>query len=266
MAANPPKKLTGSFADGEAYDRHTGRFSRLLAGKFIGFAGVEDGERSLDVGCGTGSLIFTMAASTRRSEIFGIDSSASFIEYARSRAKEPRLTFEVGSALSLPYPDASFDRCLSLLVIQFIQDIRRAVSEMRRVTRPGGVVAACVWDRDGDELHLVFWDSAAELDPEVEHLRDTRAYVSGQLSKLWVESGFHGVEEEMFVILPEFKSFDEFWRPLAGGEGLSGTYLRGLSPDGQEALRGRLRQRVLGAGPDRSFKLKAVARAVRGAR
>jgi ubiquinone/menaquinone biosynthesis C-methylase UbiE len=259
-------KLTGSFSNAEAYDRNTGRLSRLLAGKFIDFAGVKDGERLLDVGCGTGALAITAAASTRRSEIVGLDRSSAFIEYARSRASDPRLLFEIGDALNLPYPAGAFDKCLSLLVIQFIPDVRQAISEMRRVTRQGGAVAACAWSRDEDELHTLFWDSAAELEAEGKQMRDARAYGSGQLSALWADSGFSSVEETAFIISPEFQSFDDYWIPLIGGQGASGTYFANLNDDGQEALRRRTREKVLGRGPDRPFKLNGKARAVRGVR
>ncbi|MBI1994508.1 MAG: methyltransferase domain-containing protein [Deltaproteobacteria bacterium] len=257
-------KITGKFANAEAYDRNTGRFSRMLAGAFIEFAGVKDDERLLDVGCGTGALAFTAAALTHRSEIVGIDPSASFIEHARSQANDPRLRFDVGSALTLPYPDSSFAKCLSLLVIQFVPDVRRAISEMRRVTRKGGTVAACVWSRDDDPLHTVFWDSAAEVDPGAEGARDSRAYSQGQLSSLWIEGGFTGVEETALMIAPEFGSFEAYWKPLVRGQGPSSSYLESLSPDKQEVLRLRVRERVLGKGPDRPFTLKAKAWAVRG--
>lgn len=257
-------KLTGRFSDAEAYDRHTGRFSRMLAGAFLDFAGVKDGDRLLDVGCGTGALAFAAAGLNPRSAIVGIDRSASFIDHVRSTTNDPRLRFEVGDALSLPYPEGSFDKCLSLLVIQFIPDVRRAVSEMRRVTRPGGTVAASVWSRDNDELHTVFWDSATALDPEVKRARDARAYAGGQLTALWTESGFTGVEETAFVIAAEFQSFDEYWTPLVGGQGPGGTYLASLPDDTQQVLRQRLREKLLGGGPERPFKLRAKAWAVRG--
>ena len=259
-------KITGKFANAEAYDRNTGRFSRMLARPFIEFAGVEDGERLLDVGCGTGAVAFTAAALTRRGEIVGIDPSAAFIEHARSRTSDPRISFEVGNALTLPYPDGSFGKCLSLLVIQFIPDVRRAISEMRRVTRTGGTVAACVWSRDDDPLHTIFWDSAAELDPAAKGARDIRAYAQGQLSALWVESGFSSMEETVLVIAPEFESFDGYWKPLVRGQGPSSSYLEGLALDKQEALRLRVRERVLGKGPDRPFTLGAKAWSVRGLR
>jgi SAM-dependent methyltransferase len=258
--------LTGRFSNAEAYNRHTGRISRLLAPRFIDFAGVKDGERLLDVGCGTGSLTFTAAALNPRSEIVGIDRSESFIENDRSRTSDPRLRFEVGDALSLPYTDGSFDKSLSLLVIQFIPDVGRAISEMRRVTKQGGAVAACAWSSDEDELHTLFWDSAAELEAEGKQMRDARAYGGGQLSTLWADSGFASVEETAFIIAPEFQSFDDYWTPLIGGQGASGTYFANLTDDGQEALCRRTRERILGRGPDRPFQLNGKARAVRGIR
>jgi SAM-dependent methyltransferase len=259
-------KLTGSFSNAEAYDRNTGRFSRLLAGPFIEFAGVQDGERLLDVGCGTGSLAYSAAALHPRSGIVGIDRSAALVEYARARANHPRLFFEIGDALNLPYPEGAFDRCLSLLVMQFIPDVRRAISEMRRVTRHAGAVAACVWSRDEDELHTLFWDSAAELEAEGKQMRDARAYGSGQLLALWADGGLTSVEETAFIISPEFQSFDDYWIPLVGGQGASGTYFASLTDDRQEALRQRTREKILGRGPDRPFKLSGKARAVRGVR
>jgi len=259
-------KIAGKFANAEAYDRNTGRFSRMLAGAFIEFAGVKDGERLLDVGCGTGALAFTVAAVTRRSEIIGIDPSASFVEHARSRTSDPRISFDVGNALSLPYPDGSFAKCLALLVIQFVPDVRSAISEMRRVTRAGGTVAACVWSRDDDPLHTIFWDSAAEIDPAATGARDSRAYSEGRLATLWIEGGFAGVEERALTITAEFESFQGYWTPLVRGQGPSSSYLESLPPDKQDAVRDRVRDKMLGKGPDRPFTLAAKAWAVRGLR
>jgi ubiquinone/menaquinone biosynthesis C-methylase UbiE len=259
-------QLAGRFSNAEAYNRHTGRISQLLAPQFIDFAGVKDGECLLDVGCGTGSLAFAASVLNLRSEIVGIDRSESFIEYDRAQTNDPRLRFEVGDALSLPYTDGSFDKCLSLLVVQFFPDVRRALSEMWRVTRQEGAVAACVWDRDEDDFHTFFWNSAAEISPEAGKMRDTRGYVAGQLSALWAESGFTSIDETALVLWPEFQSFNEYWTPMVEGQGPAGSYLASLSADKQVSLRERVRAKVLGAGPDRPFKLKAKAWAVRGAK
>jgi SAM-dependent methyltransferase len=254
---------TVNFSNAEGYERYMGRWSRLFARRFVDFVGITDSERVLDIGCGTGSLTYTLAASAPRSEIVGVDPSSAFVEYARSRASDPRVTFDVGSALSLPYPDASFDKCLCLLVLQFIPDVGRAIGEIRGVTRVGGTIAACVWDKDVMEMHSVFWEPAAELEPGVK--RGSGApYTLGQLATLWKQSGLTSVEEIALEMPLEFASFDDFWAPHLGGQGPSGSYLVSLPAQKQIALRERVREKVLGAGPDRPFKLKAKAWAVRG--
>jgi SAM-dependent methyltransferase len=251
------------FSNAEAYENYMGRWSRLFARRFADFVGIADGDRLLDVGCGTGSLTYTLAASAPRSEIVGIDPSSAFVEYARSHTSDPRLSFDVGNALSLPYPDASFDKCLCLLVLQFIPDVGRAIEEMRRVLRHGGSAAACVWDKDVMEMHSVFWEPAAELEPGVK--RGSGApYTSGQLAALWKQSGLTNVEEIALEMPLEFASFDDFWAPHLGGQGPSGSYLVSLPPEKQIALRALVRDKILGSGPDRPFSLKARAWAVRG--
>jgi ubiquinone/menaquinone biosynthesis C-methylase UbiE len=135
------------FEVGEAYESMMGRWSRQLAPRFIDFVGVMDGERVLDVGCGTGSLAGTLARITKASKIVGIDPSSGFIEYARAQNADPRVTFEVGDAQQLHYPNASFDRCMALLAVDYFPDARKAASEMCRVTRKAGIVATAMWDR-----------------------------------------------------------------------------------------------------------------------
>jgi ubiquinone/menaquinone biosynthesis C-methylase UbiE len=135
---------------GEAYEVEMGRWSRQLAPLFVEFVGVRDGEKALDVGCGTGSLSATLAKITRASKIVGIDPSKGFIEYARTQVSDPRVSFEVGDAQALAYPDESFDRCMALLVVNFIADAPKAMNEMRRVTKSGRLVATTMWDGSRD--------------------------------------------------------------------------------------------------------------------
>ena len=159
------------FEVAKAYEQRMGTWSKLLAPLFVEFVGVQ-GE-VLDVGCGTGSLTFAAAEFKGVAKIVGLDASTAFIEYARTCNADARVCFETGNAQNLPFPDASFDRCISSLVISFIPDASKAVKEMRRVTRPAGVVATCMWDNGGGmEGFQVIWDAAIALDPAADKFRE----------------------------------------------------------------------------------------------
>jgi len=253
------------FEVAKAYEQRMGSWSKLLAPLFVEFVGVQ-GE-VLDVGCGTGSLTFATAKNKDVSRIVGVDASKGFIEYARSRNVDARVSYEIGDAQNLPFPDASFDRCLSSLVVSFIPDAPKAVNEMRRVTKPSGVVATCMWDNGGGmEGFQVIWDAAIALDPGAERFREKHLPFgsSDELSSLWLGSGLRNIELRELVIPLEFGSFDDLWRPSVEGQGPMGVYLAGLPEVNREALRERLRQNLFGNRPDEPFTLKAKAWAIRG--
>ncbi len=255
------------FSDAEAYDRRMGRHSRVLASEFIRFiGGIHDGDRVLDVGCGTGSLAFTIANTTRASKIVGIDISEPFIEYIRSTNADPRVTFEVGDALQLSYPEASFDKSMFLLAIQFVSDPPRVVAEMRRVTRPGGIVALCSWDSAGGvEMNHIFTKAATALDPSAEFPRMGNFRTKeGVILALLIESGLREVEETALTIQMNFDSFDDLWLPYSRGEGPHGSYMVKLSPEHKQALRDRYREEVLKGRPDGPITLQARAWAAHG--
>jgi ubiquinone/menaquinone biosynthesis C-methylase UbiE len=132
------------FQNPEAYEMAMGRWSRRLAPLLITFGGLSDGDRVLDVGCGTGSLTFTVPQIAKVASVTGIDLTEAYVEFARSRNTNPHITFRAADARSLPFEDNSFDRAFSMLVLQFIPDANRAVSEMRRVVQPGGTMTAAV--------------------------------------------------------------------------------------------------------------------------
>lgn len=157
---------TFTAADGDGYELQMGRWSRLLAPRFIDFAGVAGGGRVLDVGCGTGNLALRLAENSNIGSVVGVDFSPIYIDHARRRSSDPRVTFEVGDACALTFEDASFDHTLSMLVLPFIPEAETAVREMRRVTRPGGTVAAATWDnRGGFVSYRLFFDTAAAVEP-----------------------------------------------------------------------------------------------------
>jgi SAM-dependent methyltransferase len=245
------------FAAGDAYELYMGRWSRLLAPRYAAFAGVKDGERILDVGAGTGAL----AASLPRSEVVGVDPSAGFVEHAARNA--PSVRFEVGDAQALRFADASFDQAMSLLVLNFIPDHGKAVAEMRRVTRKGGVVSACVWDYgDGMESLRIFWDEAVALEPAAapKHERNMKLSRRGELGELWRKAGLTDVREESAVVEQAFTSFGDYWGPFLKGTGPGGAYVASLADDRRQQLELRLRSR-LADGP---FTLKARAWCVKG--
>jgi SAM-dependent methyltransferase len=255
------------FAASAGYERFMGRWSRILAPHFIAFAGVKNGDRVLDVGTGTGSVAATVEASIPVSEIVGIDPSAGFIAHAQKNAKSTRARFEVGDAQALKFNDASFDRTLSLLVMNFVPDHNKAIGEMRRVTRAQGVVSACVWDYDaGMQMLRFFWDEAIALDPAIEPKDERHMKLSrqGQLGDLWKKAGLINIKEEFLVIDQAYLSFDDYWDSFTRGAGPGGAFVVSLSQDRRQQLEARMRKRLLGDRQDGPFTLKAKAWCVRG--
>lgn len=255
------------FAASAGYERFMGRWSRLLAPAVITFAGVKNGDRVLDVGTGTGSVAAAVEASMPASEIVGIDPSEGFIAYARKNAKSTRARFEVGDAQALKLKDASFDHALALLVMNFIPDHNKAIAEMRRVTRPQGIVSACVWDYDaGMQMLRFFWDEAIALDPAIEPKDERHMKLSrqGQLGDLWRRAALINIKEQPLEIDQAYVSFDDYWDPFTRGAGPGGAFVVSLSEDRRRQLEARMRKRLLGDRQDGPFTLKARAWCVRG--
>ena len=255
------------FSVSAGYERFMGRWSRLLAPAYIAFAGVKDSDRVLDVGTGTGALASALEAATTSSEIVGIDPSAGFINYAKKNVKSGRASFEVGDAQALRFADESFDQTMALLVMNFVPDHNKAIVEMRRVTRPQGVVSACVWDYNaGMEMLRFFWDEVVALEPVMapKDERNMKLSREGQLGELWKKAGLVNVQEKPLVIEQAYTSFDDYWGPFLKGAGPGGAYVVSLSDERRRQLETRMRKRLLGNRDDGAFVLKAQAWCVRG--
>lgn len=255
------------FSMSAGYENFMGRWSRLMAPAYIAFAGIKNGDRVLDVGTGIGSLAFALEATTGAGEVTGIDPSEGFIGYARKNAKSTRVRFEVGDAQALRFKDASFDQTMALLVMNFVPDHNKAIVEMRRVTRPRGVVSACVWDYNaGMEMLRFFWDEVVALDPATaaKDERNMKLSREGQLGELWQKAGLVNVQERPLAIEQAFASFDDYWGPFLKGAGPGGAYVVSLADDRRQQLEARMRKRLLGNRQDGAFTLKARAWCVRG--
>ncbi|MFD8415598.1 class I SAM-dependent methyltransferase [Streptomyces sp. NPDC059650] len=259
------------WATGAAYERYMGRWSRLVAEEFVPrSADTADGLRWLDVGCGTGALSAAVAARRRPRLVVGVDRSPGFAARARASARPSAPQhFVVADAMCLPATDEAFDAAVSGLALNFLPDPAAAVAEMARVVRPGGLVAAYVWDyAEGMGLLRRFWDAARRVDPSAAALDEGRRFPLCQpepLRAAWAGAGLADVRVAAIEVPTVFADFADLWAPFLAGQGPAPTYTAALSP----AARTRLRD-ALGAavprGPDGSVALTARAWAVSGRR
>lgn len=243
----------------EAYDRFMGRYSRLLAPQLADLAGVRHGQRALDVGCGPGALTAELVGRLGPRAVAAVDPSESFV--AAARARYPGVDVALASAEDLPFPDDSFDTALAQLVVHFMAEPIAGLTEMSRVTRSDGVVAACVWDHAGGKGPLgLFWSIARELDPDVEDESKLAGAREGHLAELFEAAGLRQIETTSLSADLQHSTFEDWWEPFTGGVGPAGAYVGRLDPEGQAALRERCRSRI-GAEP---FVITARAWAARG--
>ena len=242
----------------DAYDRFMGRFSEPLAPVFLAFTGVKDG-RVLDVGSGPGALTALLQDRLGAGSVAAVDPSPRFVDALRRRC--PAVDVREASAERLPFADGTFDVALAQLVVHFMADPVAGLREMRRVTRPGGVLAACVWDHSGDEGPLsAFWRAARDLDPRARGEADLPGARPGHLEALLESAGLGAVRSDVLRVTVRFTTFDEWWEPFLLGVGPAGTYVAGLDADRRAALRDRCAETL----PERPFAVSAAAWAAMG--
>jgi SAM-dependent methyltransferase len=252
-------------ASADAYDCHVGRYGPQLASALIEFARVEPGMRVLDVGCGPGALTGALVERLGKANVCGTDPSEPFVEACRARL--PGVEVVAATAESLPYPDDGFDAALSQLVVNFMGDAETGVREMARVTRPGGVVASCVWDYAGEMTLLrTFWDAAREVDPERAAAADEGVVMrwcgEGELGDLWRLAGLRDVRFGSLVVRASYAGFEDLWSPLPTGVAPSGAFCKSLDAERRAALHDVYRRRLgVSDGP---FELSARAWEVAG--
>ena len=248
----------------EAYDRHIGRYGPELARTLLAAAEVRAGQAALDVGCGPGALTGELVTLLGAERVAAVDPSPPFVEACRMRL--PGVRVEGATAEALPFGDAEFDTALSQLVVNFMTDAPAGVREMRRVTRPGGTVAAAVWDYAGEMTLLRrFWDAAVALDPSAASLDEGRCMrfcTPDELDALWATAGLSHVGVSSALVSAGYEGFEDLWEPLELGVGPSGAYAASLPSERRSALKAELRDRLsAGAKP---FSLTARAWIVTG--
>jgi SAM-dependent methyltransferase len=247
---------------GEAYDSFMGRYSQALADPFADFASVGRVGSALDVGCGPGALTGVLVERLGAQSVAACDPSHTFVEACASR--HPGVKVAQGTAERIPFPDDTFDRVLAQLVLHFVSDPIAAASDMRRVVRPGGLIAACVWDfAEGMQLLRAFWDAATVVDPGAPDEAATLKFGGpGEIASLMASVGLVDIEETNLVVSSDYQGFDELWDGLLLGVGPAGAFCISLEDDQRDRLRTALFDRL--DAPAGSFRLEATARAAVG--
>jgi len=262
-----PQRAADVWASGDAYEPYVGRWSRLVAREFVAWLALPPGLHWLDVGCGTGALSEAIVERCAPAALLGVDSSEGYVAHARARLGNQRVRFEVGDARRLPVVDRGFDAVVSGLVLNFVPETERALTEMCRAARFPGTVALYVWDYgQGMELMRYFWDAAVELDPAAVELDEGRRFPlchPSRLRAVFAEAGVRDVQLRAIDVPTVFRDFDDFWTPFLGGQGPAPGYCLSLSEERRVALRDLVRSR-LPVGADGTIRLIARAWAVRG--
>jgi SAM-dependent methyltransferase len=242
-----------------AYAEFMGRYSEPLAVQFAELAGARAGQRALDVGCGPGALTEQLVARLGADAVSAIDPSPSFV--AASRARFPGADVRTGTAEELPFDDDTFDLALAQLVVHFMADPVRGLTEMARVTRPGGLVAACVWDHAGDGGPLsLFWRAVRDVDPGAGDESGLAGAREGHLAELCRTAGLTDVESTTLTVRVGFAELAQWWQPFTLGVGPAGAYVAQLDQRARDGLEQRCAQ-LLPAAP---FEITASAWSVIG--
>ena len=258
----PTEGVRTFLASGSAYDSFMGRYSRPLAAVFCDAAGVTPGQLALDVGCGPGALTGVLCRRLGTDAVSAFDPSASFV--ADCGARHPGVDVRIGRAEEIPFGDDSFDIAMAQLVLHFVSDPTQVAGELKRVVRPGGMVAACVWDfAGGMQMLRLFWDAALAVDPSAPDEASTLRFGrEGEIAELFDMAGFDDIVETTLTVSSTYRDFDELWSGFLAGIGPAGAFCVALSEAQRADVRRELFDRL--GSPSKPFTLAATARSATG--
>ncbi len=259
-------KIKDKWNDGDPYEYFMGRWSSLMSIVFLKWLNMPSNLNWLDVGCGTGALSEAIEKNCNPKHLASIDPSESFIEKVKHRISITG-EFKVGSVENVPFKKESFEVIVSGLALNFFPDLEKALSELKRVSKPNGVIAAYVWDYSGRMDFLRhFWDAAYQIDPKsIEHDEGLRFPIcnSENLISAFKNADIIEIESAQLDIDTIFKDFDDFWNPFLGLQGPAPSYLASLNNELQKDLKNKIKER-LQFESDGSIKLVGRAIAIRG--
>lgn len=254
--AQDPNSVAPLFAvAAEAYDRLMGRYLPTLGVAFADAAGVADGQRALDVGCGPGGLTTELVRRLGAGSVAAVDPSAPFV--AACRERNPGVDVRQGVAEELPWADGSFDIALGSLIAGFLRDPARAAAEMRRVTAPGGRVGLCFWEIERMPLVTTYWQAVFSVDPSAGGEAELFGRHAGQLAGLLSESGLTEVTETSLTTTADYADLDDWWSSFTGGVGPVGAQYNRMTDEQRDQVRARAGE-LLGH-PKGTFTLEAHA-------
>jgi SAM-dependent methyltransferase len=260
-------QVTDNWAQGHAYERYMGRWSRQVASAFVSWLAPAPRMRWLDVGCGTGALTTAIIRSADPDLVVACDPAGPFIEFARNSFDDSRASFTVAGIEDLPQIEGGYDAIVSGLVLNFLPAPGEALRSMRERARPGGLIGAYVWDYAGHMDFLrAFWEEAVGLDPQARDLDESRRFPLGQLAaltELFSSSGLSRVRQEGLEVQTRFANFADFWAPFEDGTGPAPGYVASLPPAHRARLQHKLKRRLTPKG-DRPIEMVARAWAVSG--
>ena len=251
------------FDDGAAYERLMGRWSRVAGEKFLDWLDAAKNLNWIDVGCGNGAFTQLLVKRCAPASVIGVDPSEGQLAFARTRPEAKAAEFRVADAQSLPFPDNSFDAAAMALVIVFVPDPVKAVTEMARVVRPGGLVATYMWEfPDGTPLWPLSRGIKA-LGFEPPERPNVQASARDAMRAIWQQAGLQSLETDVIRIRVHYSNFDDFWTSNTMPVGPSGKALSQMTASAREQLKAHLREQMPTA-PDGTLSYEAYANAVKG--